>query len=267
MNTLHTGFIGTGRIARALIAGLAKKENVRICGYDTLPAAIESISEAYPVEPCPSIESLAGKAEVIVLSVKPYQIEDVLGELKPFLTQRHLLLSVAAGVSSEFIRQQTGERTRVIRAMPNTPAFAGEGMTALCGGAAATHDDIALAEELFQAIGKTVVLGDEPLMDAATAVSGSGPAYMFHIIASLAEGGVQWGLSREDALLLSAQTMLGAARMVLSGDRSPEELIREVTTPGGTTEAGLQVMEERNIRQILVDTVSAAAVRSRELRK
>ncbi len=267
MNTLHTGFIGTGRIARALIAGLAKKENVRIFGYDTLPAAIESISEAYPVEPCPSVEALAKKAEVIVLSVKPYQIEGVLGELKPFLTQRHLILSVAAGISSEFIRQHTGERTRVIRVMPNTPAFAGEGMTALCRGATATDGDIALAEELFRAIGRTVVLGDERLMDAATAVSGSGPAYMFHIIASLAEGGVQSGLSREDALLLSAQTMLGAAEMVLSGGKSPEELIREVTTPGGTTEAGLKVMEERNIRQILVDTVSAAAARSRELRK
>ncbi|MCF8383268.1 MAG: pyrroline-5-carboxylate reductase [Chlorobium sp.] len=267
MNTLHTGFIGTGRIARALIAGLAKKENVHIFGYDTLPAAIESISEAYPVEPCPSIETLAGKAEVIVLSVKPYQIEGVLAELKPFLTQRHLLLSVAAGISSEFIRRQTAEGTRVVRVMPNTPAFAGEGMTALCRGAAATDGDITLAEELFRAIGRTVVLGDERLMDAATAVSGSGPAYMFHIIASLAEGGVQWGLSREDALLLSAQTMLGAAKMLLSGDRSPEELIREVTTPGGTTEAGLKVMEERNIRQILVDTVSAAAARSRELMK
>ncbi|MGB0131550.1 pyrroline-5-carboxylate reductase [Chlorobium sp.] len=267
MNTLHTGFIGTGRIARALIAGLAKKENITLCGYDTLPAAIESISEAYPVEACPSIEALAGKAEVIVLSVKPYQIEGVLGELKPFLTQRHLILSVAAGISSEFIRQHTNEKTRVIRVMPNTPAFAGEGMTALCRGAAATDEDIELAGELFRAIGRTVVLDSEQLMDAATAVSGSGPAYMFHIIASLVEGGMQCGLSREDALLLSTQTMLGAAKMVLSGDRSPEELIRDVTTPGGTTEAGLQVMDERNIRQILVDTVSAAAARSRELKK
>ncbi|MBM3422020.1 MAG: pyrroline-5-carboxylate reductase [Chlorobi bacterium] len=267
MNRLHTGFIGTGRIARALIAGLAAKENMQLYGFDTLPAAIESVSAAYPVDAAPSIEALAGKASVIILSVKPYQIEGVLGELKPFLTDKHLLLSVAAGISSEFIRRHTCDKVKVIRVMPNTPAFAGEGMTALCRGAAANDGDVALAEELFRAIGRTVVLDDERLMDAATAVSGSGPAYMFHIIASLAEGGVQWGLSREDALLLSAQTMLGAAKMVLTGSKSPEELISEVTTPGGTTEAGLKVMQERNIREILVDTVAAAATRSRELMK
>ncbi|MBM3162866.1 MAG: pyrroline-5-carboxylate reductase [Chlorobi bacterium] len=267
MHTLHTGFIGTGRIARALIAGLAAKEDMRLYGYDTLPAAIESITEAYPVEACRSIEELSGKAGVIILSVKPYQIEDVLGELKPFLTERHLLVSVAAGISSEFIRHHTGEEIKVIRVMPNTPAFAGEGMTALCRGEGATRQDLELADGLFRAIGRTVVLGDERLMDAATALSGSGPAYMFDIIASLADGGELQGLSRKDALLLAAQTMYGAAKMVLSGSKSPEELVSEVTTPGGTTEAGLKVMHERNIRQILVDTVSAAAARSRELMK
>ncbi|MBN1278360.1 MAG: pyrroline-5-carboxylate reductase [Chlorobium sp.] len=267
MNTLHTGFIGTGRIARALIAGLAAKDNMRLYGFDTLPEALKNITATYPVEACSSIEALAEKTGLIVLSVKPYQMEGVLAELKAFLTDKHLLVSVAAGISSEFIRRHAGESVRVIRVMPNTPAFVGEGMTALCRGAAATDADIALAEDLFRAIGMTVVLDDEQLMDAATAVSGSGPAYMFRIIASLAEGGMLWGLSREDALLLAAQTMYGAAKMVLAGSKSPEALISEVTTPGGTTEAGLTVMQERDIRQTLIDTVSAAAERSRELKK
>jgi pyrroline-5-carboxylate reductase len=266
MNRLHTGFIGTGRIARAMIAGLAEKETIRLYGFDTQQAAIEGIAADYPVEACPSVAAIAGKASVIILSVKPYQIESVLEELKAYLNENHLLISVAAGISSEFIRQHTGDSVKVIRVMPNTPAFAGEGMTALSRGAAATDKDIAAAEELFRAIGRTLIL-DEQLMDAATALSGSGPAYMFHIIASLAEGGVQCGLSRGDAVLLAAQTMYGAAKMALAGHRSPEELIRDVTTPGGTTEAGLKVMDERNIRQILVDTVSAAEARSRELMK
>jgi pyrroline-5-carboxylate reductase len=265
MNRLHTGFIGTGRIARALIAGLAEKENITLYGYDTVPEAIGGIAAGYPVEACPSTAAVAGKAGIIILSVKPYQIENVLAELRPHLTKQHLLVSVAAGISSAFIRQRSGEAQKIIRVMPNTPAFAGEGMTALCRGAAATVEDIALAEELFSAIGRTVVLDDERLMDAATALSGSGPAYMFHIIASLAEGGVQQGLSRQEALLLAAQTMYGAAKMVLGGTKSPEELVSEVTTPGGTTEAGLKVMQDRNIRQILVETVRAAADRSREL--
>ena len=266
MNHLHIGFVGTGRIARALIACLSQREHTVISGFDKEPAALASISADYPVLPCLSIEEVAKKAQVIILAVKPYQIAEVLGELKPSLTANHLLISVAAGISSEFIRKHSGEEMRVIRVMPNTPAFVGEGMTALCRGKMASDDDILLASDIFSSIGRVAIL-DELQMDAATALSGSGPAYMFHILDSLAEGGVQCGLSRNEALLLGAQTMLGAATMVLSGHKSPGELKKEVTTPGGTTEAGLKVMDENNIRQFLIETVAAAAARSRELMK
>ena len=266
MNHLHIGFVGTGRIARALIACLSQREHTVISGFDKEPAALASISADYPVLPCLSIEEVAKKAQVIILAVKPYQIAEVLGELKPSLTANHLLISVAAGISSEFIRKHSREEMRVIRVMPNTPAFVGEGMTALCRGKMASDDDILLASDIFSSIGRVAIL-DELQMDAATALSGSGPAYMFHILDSLAEGGVQCGLSRNEALLLGAQTMLGAATMVLSGHKSPGELKKEVTTPGGTTEAGLKVMDENNIRQFLIETVAAAAARSRELMK
>ncbi|NTW68541.1 MAG: pyrroline-5-carboxylate reductase [Chlorobiaceae bacterium] len=266
MPNLQLGFIGTGRIARALIAGLSGKADTVISGYDREPAAIASVAADYPVKPCHSIEELAQCSRVIILAVKPYQIAEVVGVLKPALGKDHLLISVAAGISSDFIRKNAHESTKVIRVMPNTPAFVGEGMTAVSRGKMATDEDVNLACDLFSAIGKVVVL-DESQMDAATALSGSGPAYMFHILDALAAGGAACGLTGEEARLLSAQTMLGAAKMVLSGVKSPEELKREVTTPGGTTEAGLKIMDEQNIRQILVETVAAAAARSRELMK
>ncbi|HCD36541.1 pyrroline-5-carboxylate reductase [Chlorobium phaeovibrioides] len=264
MSTLHIGFIGTGRIASAIIAGLSSRKETTLLGFDRDPEALRPLASAYGLTPCTSPAELAKGSTVIILAVKPYQIQEVLDELRPSLSPSHLLVSVAAGISTEFIRENTSDETRVIRVMPNTPAFFGEGMSALCRGKNATTRDSDIVSSLLGAIGRVALL-EESQMDAATALSGSGPAYMFHILASLAEGGVQCGLTREQALLLGAQTMLGAARMVLNGDKSPEELIRQVTTPGGTTEAGLKVMDERNIRATLVDAVAAAATRSREL--
>ncbi len=266
MTHLHIGFVGTGRIARALIGGLSQRQNTVISGFDKDAATLNSICADYPVQPCLTIEDVARKAQVIILAVKPYQIAEVLGELKPSLNASHLLISVAAGISSEFIRISARDDAKVIRVMPNTPAFVGEGMTALCRGKMASDTDIALASDLFSSIGRVLIL-EESQMDAATALSGSGPAYMFALLDSLAEGGRQCGLSYDEALLLGAQTMIGAAKMVLSGTKKPDELIRDVTTPGGTTEAGLKIMDEKNIRQILVETVAAAAARSRELMK
>jgi pyrroline-5-carboxylate reductase len=266
MTRLSIGFIGTGRIAQALISGLSQDPQMVICGYDRMPDPLHSVVLQYGVEAEESVEGLARDVEIIIISVKPYQVAEVLSELKPALHGQHLLISVAAGISTGFIESNCPEGTRVIRVMPNTPAFVGEGMTALCKGAHATADDLLAAERIFSAIGKTALI-EEKGMDAATAVSGSGPAYMFRIIDSLAEGGVACGLDRETSQLLAAQTMLGAALMVLSGRKSPEELVREVTTPGGTTEAGLQTMDRRDLRGTLVETVKSAASRSKELLK
>jgi pyrroline-5-carboxylate reductase len=266
MNNVNIGFAGTGRIARALISGLCKREGITVWGYDKVPAALDAVAEEFPVKSCLSLEEIARAAEVIVLAVKPYQIEEVLKVLSPYLSEKHLLVSVAAGISTVFIRKYAGESVKVIRAMPNTPAFVGEGMTAICKGASATDENLAVARELFSSIGRVAVL-EEFQMDAATALSGSGPAYMFHIIDSLSDAGMKCGLSSEEAILLSAQTMLGAAKMVLTSGKSPEDLKHEVTTPGGTTEAGLKILNEKNIRHILHETVAAAAARSRELMK
>jgi len=266
MTDLHIGFVGTGRIARALIGGLSHRKNTVMLGFDKDPVTLASVSTDYPLHSTLSVQEIARKAQVIILAVKPYQIADVLGELQPSLNADHLLISVAAGISSDFIRKNAIKWLKVIRVMPNTPAFVGEGMTALCRGEMASDEDLALASDLFSSIGRVIIL-DESQMDAATALSGSGPAYMFHMLDSLAEGGRVCGLSYEEALLLSAQTMIGAAKMVLTSKKNPNDLKRDVTTPGGTTEAGLKIMDDNNIRQILVDTVAAAAARSRELMK
>jgi pyrroline-5-carboxylate reductase len=260
------GFIGTGRIAQALIAGLVRDPDTFIEGYDKDPLVVKTVSSTFGILQKHSLAELAHDSTILIIAIKPYQVGEMLEELKPFLTPEHLIISVAAGISTEFIRSRTLEEMRVVRVMPNTPAFVGEGMTAVCKGQRATDEDLVQAKEIFSAIGKVAVV-EESGMDAATGLSGSGPAYMFHIIASLAEGGMLCGLSHDDSMLLAAQTMLGAATMVLSSKLSPEELIRNVTTPGGTTEAGLKVMDQYNIRQILVDTVKAAAGRSRELMK
>lgn len=266
MNKTTIGFIGTGRIARALISGLVCDGSNEISGFDKDPAVSEAVCAEFGISRKTSLKDIAQSADILILAVKPYQIEEVLGELQNKLHVDHLLISVAAGISSEFIRTHSLENMRVIRVMPNTPAFAGEGMTAISAGALATVNDIARAKKIFSAIGKVSVL-DESLMDAATAVSGSGPAYMFYIIASMTEGGKQCGLPGEEAVKLSAQTMLGAAKMVLESKKSPEDLIKDVTTPGGTTEAGLKQMDAHNVRQAMINTVKAAAERSLELKK
>jgi pyrroline-5-carboxylate reductase len=266
MNKPTIGFIGTGRIAQAMISGLVKLPGNEITGFDKDPEALLAVAGRFGIGTSATIPGLAAKADIIIIAVKPYQVEEVLGELNTALESRHLLVSVAAGISTDFIGSRCPSGTRVVRVMPNTPAFVGMGMTALCRGSHASAGDLALAEELFSAIGRTATM-EESGMDAATAVSGSGPAYMFRVIDALAEGGEACGIDRKTATLLAAQTMLGAAAMVLEGTRTPEELVRDVTTPGGTTEAGLREMDRHHLRETLIETVRAAAARSRELMK
>ena len=266
MHTTTIGFIGTGRIAKALIAGLVRDRNNEISGYDKDPTIADGVCKEFGITRKNSMGELAESVDCIILAVKPYQIETVLEELRCELRPDQLLISVAAGITSEFIRARSLENMHVIRVMPNTPAFVGEGMTVISRGKCATDEDLAQAKKIFSAIGKVTIL-DEKHMDAATAVSGSGPAYMFLIIDALAEGGKQCGLSDDEAVTLSAQTMLGAAKLVLESQKKPAALIKDVTTPGGTTETGLLQMKTHNVRQAMIDTVKAAAQRSDELKQ
>lgn len=264
--TNKIAFIGGGQMAEALIGGLLAGQ---VC-----PA--ESIWATDPVaERCDRLQSQFGVqvgsvnreavawADVVVLAVKPQTLPAVLGELGAALA-KVLVISIVAGVTIKTIAEQMPGAMRVVRAMPNTPALVREGMTALALGSAVSDADGRLAHTLFEAVGR-VVLVEERLMDAVTGLSGSGPAYVFLAIEALADGGVKMGLPRQTSEILAAQTVLGAARLVLESGVHPAQLKDRVASPGGTTIAGLYELEERGLRATLMAAVEAATLRSKEL--
>ena len=204
------------------------------------------------------------QADILVLSVKPQVIDALLEEIAPAVDARKLVVSIAAGVPITAIARKLGAATRIVRTMPNTPALVGAGATALARGAHATEADLGQAVALFEAVGIAVVV-DEHLLDAVTGLSGSGPAFVFLAIEALADGGVKMGLPRHVAMALAAQTVVGAGRLVLETGEHPGKLKDQVTSPGGTTIAGVHALEAAGFRAALIAAVEAAAIRSREL--
>ncbi|MGB8205404.1 MAG: pyrroline-5-carboxylate reductase, partial [Candidatus Baltobacteraceae bacterium] len=205
------------------------------------------------------------QAEIVVLCAKPYQARAILESLAPEFGERHLVLSICAAVTLAELRAWAGPKPSVVRAMPNTPCLIGEGMTVLTAGPEVNAERVAAARRLFEPLGRTAVL-DEDLMDGVTGLSGCGPAYGYLIIEALSEAGVKLGIPRSTATLLAAQTMLGAAKMVLERDVHPAALKDEVTTPAGCTIDGLMALEDGKLRSTLVAGVVAAAERSKSLR-
>jgi pyrroline-5-carboxylate reductase len=204
------------------------------------------------------------EAAIVVLSVKPQAMDKVLEEIAPALDETKLVISIAAGVPIAAIERKVGHGVRIVRTMPNTPALVGAGATALAAGAHATAADLEQAKALFDAVGKTAIV-DEPLLDAVTGLSGSGPAYVFLVIEALADAGVKVGLARHVAQDLAAQTVLGAAKLLIDTGEHPGRLKDQVTSPGGTAIVGLHTLEAGGLRTTLMDAVEAATKRSREL--
>jgi pyrroline-5-carboxylate reductase len=259
------GFIGAGNMGEALVKGLLASRLVSaadLLAYDAAAVRLEHLERVHGVARAASNKELAAAADVIILCVKPQVVDALLDELED-MPREHLLVSICAGITLEQLETRL-PMLPVVRVMPNTPALVLEGASALAKGMHATPEHLATARAIFDAVGRTVVV-EEHHMDAVTGLSGSGPAYVFVIIEALADAGVNLGLARPQAQELAAQTLLGAARMVLSGNASPGELKALVTSPGGTTIRGLQVMERAGLRGILMDTVEAAAKRSRKL--
>jgi pyrroline-5-carboxylate reductase len=207
---------------------------------------------------------VANASSVVFLAVKPQQMSQALMNLRHAVRPEHLIVSIAAGVSLKAIDAGLGRESRLIRVMPNTPCLAGAGASAFSRGTHATNDDAALVQRLLSNVGIAVEV-PEKLLDAVTGLSGSGPAYVYQIIEALSDGGVRMGLPRETATKLAAQTVLGAAKMVLTTGQHPGSLKDAVTSPGGTTIAGLHEMERGGLRGILMDAVQAATERAREL--
>jgi len=210
-------------------------------------------------------EKLARDSEVIVLSIKPHQAEKVVRAMALQLTNKHLVISICAAITTEQLEEWSGGKCAVIRAMPNTPCLVGEGMTVFCPGKAAQAPHLKIAEKIFATVGRTAVV-EESLMDGVTGLSGCGPAYIYLVIEALSEAGVKVGLPRETATLLASQTLLGAAKMVIERGVHPAALKDEVTTPAGCTIDGLMALEEGKLRVTLIKAVLAATKRSKSLR-
>ena len=261
------GFLGAGNMAGALIKGLlvgGALPPAQVWASDVRHERLAELAKAHGLRTTASNEELLEACDVVVLSVKPQVVDRVLPAIGAKLRPDAVLVSVAAGVSLAVMEARLPPGTRVIRTMPNTPATALAGATAIARGGHASDADLAVARSLFEAVGKVTVL-DESLMDAVTGLSGSGPAYVMLIIEALADGGVKVGLHRETALMLAAQTVYGSAKLQLETGMHPGALKDMVTSPGGTAIAGLHTLESGGLRRTLIDAVEAATLRSEQL--
>lgn len=257
-------FIGAGKMATAIIKGLLganlfNKDNV-FASEPNLEIA-NKLSVELGIKFLQDNKQAVKEANIILLAVKPFVIKDVLEEIKDEVDNSKLIISIAAGISSQKIEEYLGKQARIVKVMPNTPALLGEGMSAVCKGENATEDDFETVVKIFESVGK-VVKSEEKYIDAITGVSGSGPAFYYYIINEIAKAGEKLGLDYNTALKLSAQTALGSAKMILETNQSPEQLITNVTTPGGTTAEGNKVLNESNISEILFETVQKTAQKS-----
>ena len=263
---MKLGFLGCGKMATALVGGVVRAgafppEDILVT--DCAPAAVEALITKTGAIPVPDNPALAAGAEALVLCVKPSDALDALRKLGGALSGK-LVISIVAGLSIAKLAEAAGPAVRIVRVMPNTPALIHQGAAAFALGATATEADAVLVSKIFSSVGRAVQV-KEASLDAVTGLSGSGPAYVYLIIEALADGGVLMGLPRDLALQLAAQTVAGAAGMVLQTGQHPGVLKDQVTSPGGTTIAGLEHLEGMAVRSALMGAVRAATERSREL--
>jgi pyrroline-5-carboxylate reductase len=263
----RVGFLGAGNMGEAIIKGLLQTGLVpasALAATDVRPDRLRQLADQYGIRAAASNRDLVAQSDVVILAVKPQIMGAVLREIAGAVDRGRLLISMAAGVPVVALREGLGKPARLIRVMPNTPALVLEGVTAIARAEGLEAGDLELAQELFGAVGRAVVL-DEDALDAVTGLSGSGPAYVAIVIESLADGGVKMGLDRATAMILAAQTVLGSARLILETGMHPGQLKDMVSSPGGTTIAGIAALEEGGVRRTFIGAVEHATLRSREL--
>ncbi|HWD19172.1 MAG TPA: pyrroline-5-carboxylate reductase [Verrucomicrobiae bacterium] len=264
---LSIGFLGAGKMAAALARGVIAAGVVRpnqVRASDPVHAACAAFARDTGAKATASNVEVVKNSNILILAVKPGNVSDLLADIGPIFRPDQLLISIAAGVPIAKLEAGLGATARVIRVMPNTPALVGSSASAFAAGKHATSADAALALRLFSAVGIAFQV-KEALLDAVTGLSGSGPAYVYLIIEALSDGGVAAGLPRDVATRLAAQTVLGAAKMVLETNQHPGMLKDMVTSPGGTTIEGLHELEKGKVRASLMNAVRAAAEKSRKL--
>jgi pyrroline-5-carboxylate reductase len=262
------GFVGSGNMAEALIRGLVLPQGHvpadDIVAADVREQRLEELHARYGIQTTLANPDVINAADVVILAVKPQIVQAVLREIDEYVDASKLVISMAAGVKIDMLQEHLPPVTRVIRTMPNVAALVHAAMTGVSRGAHATDYDVQIAQEIFQAVGETVFL-EEKYMDAVTGLSGSGPGYVFAMINALSDGGVKVGLPRDVATRLAAQTLYGAAKMLLETGEHPMKLRDMVTSPGGTTIMGLTALEQGGLNATLINMVEAATKRSQEL--
>lgn len=263
---LKIGFIGGGNMASALIGGLLEKltvpENIHV--IDPNQDALIRMESEFGISTALSIDATLAKMDVIILSVKPQQMRDVIAALAPFISGQ-LILSIAAGIRASDISRWLGGYDKIVRTMPNTPALIGLGITGLVALPGVDQTQRQAAQDIMQAVGSTVWLDDESLIDAVTAVSGSGPAYVFYFIEAMQQAAIELGLNQEQGTQLAIATFNGAAQLALRSNEPVSVLRERVTSKGGTTYAALCSMEDSGIQAAIVKAIKAAAARGKEL--
>lgn len=266
-DTFPIAFIGGGNMAWAMLDGLRKGgfavDQMRVSEPEERQR--QSIATVFGIQVMQDNTAAVQGARVVVLAVKPGVVKKVLQEIAPHLEPHTLVLSIAAGITLKILREPLSPTQPVVRAMPNTPALIGEGITVYLPSPEMGEEDLNLARRVLTAMGEVCLIRDESLLDGVTALSGSGPAYVYLMIEALSDGGVACGLPRDLADRLAVQTLVGSAKLVRETKQHPAALKNQVTSPGGTTIAGLMEMEKHGVRGALMATVQAAWKRSREL--
>lgn len=267
MQNLNIGFIGGGNMARSLIGGLVNSGVSPTSLYVSDPSteALDNLHRDFGINTCASNQELVDTCEVVVLAVKPQLMKDVVTDLSISTDRKTLLITIAAGIRTESIQQWTGQDVAIVRAMPNTPALVQTGATGLYANQHCTDKQKQSAESILRAVGLALWVDEESQMDAVTALSGSGPAYLFLVMECMEQAGIELGLSPDNARLLAIQTAFGAARLALEIEEAPATLRERVTSPGGTTEQALQVFNESELKAIFSKAMTAARDRAIEL--
>ncbi|MEJ2744584.1 MAG: pyrroline-5-carboxylate reductase [bacterium] len=261
------GFIGGGNMAEAFIRGLLNGGLCLasdICVSDLRKERIDYFRDTFGIGAVDANANCVDSSDLIIIAVKPQNMSEVLGELSGLDTRGKLILSIAAGITISKIEGALRPESAVVRVMPNTPALVGEGISLWARGRYVEDDDVERVKLILGAMGKEIEVGEE-LMNAATALSGSGPAYIYYLLEAMATAGERLGFSPEQALTIATQTIRGAVRLAESSGQAPEELRKRVTSPGGTTAAAIEVLEERKVKKAIVDAIKAACKRAGEL--
>ena len=270
MNDTILSFIGGGNMAGSLIAGLIadgwNPASIRVSDTDT--RQLERLSQRFPIETSSDNGQAVAGADVLVLAVKPQVLEGVAHTIASNVSRVNpLVISIAAGIPEAALRQWLGDKTAIVRCMPNTPAMVQSGATGMYANPLVTDEQRSIAESILRAVGIVVWVDDEAMMDAVTALSGSGPAYIFLFIEALQASARELGLAEETAYLLALQTVFGAAKMALESQEDAATLRQRVTSPGGTTERAINTFQEGGFEKLVSKALYAAAERSRELAK